>query len=203
MPTPRQKLASTSAAAPGSNLSLLDIGVDGIACVLSLLATPCPVGARALSLVARTCKLVGLKGQLDGKGKASVVPSMAMKIAQEACKELGVRRLPLTMGDRWCWSRMLSWLSQAVRVGAQCGLKTIKAGFEAAQEKQEEIENAGGALVEGSVLVLVEPGVYEEEGLKVDGGQRVSIWRCDRESESNKKEMAKVEWRSRDEDVYG
>jgi parallel beta-helix repeat protein len=50
------------------------------------------------------------------------------------------------------------------------------------------------------MLVLVEPGVYEE-GLEVDGGQRVSIWRCDRESESNKKEMAKLEWRSRDEDV--
>jgi parallel beta-helix repeat protein len=57
--------------------------------------------------------------------------------------------------------------------------------------------------VEGSVLVLVEPGVYEEGlGLgKVVDGQCVSIWRCDRESESDKKEMAKVEWRSRDEDV--
>jgi parallel beta-helix repeat protein len=95
---------------------------------------------------------------------------------------------------------MLSWLSQAVRVGAQCELKTIKAGVEAAMGKQEDIEDDGGDLVEGSVLVLVEPGVYEE-GLEVDDGQRVSIWRCDRESESDKKEMAKVEWRSRDEEV--
>ena len=108
-----------------------------------------------------------------------------------------MRRLPLTMGDGWCWFRMLSWLSQAVRVGAQCELKTIEAGVDAARRKQKCIF----LLVEGSVLVLVEPGVYEEEGLKVDGGQCVSIWRCDRESESNKKEMAKVEWESRDEDV--
>ena len=47
------------------------------------------------------------------------------------------------------------------------------------------------------MLVLVEPGVYKET-LYVDDGQRVSIWRCDRESESDKKEMAKVEWSSRD-----
>ena len=39
------------------------------------------------------------------------------------------------------------------------------------------------------------------EELEVDDGQFVSIWRCDRESESNKEEMQKVEWRSRDEDV--
>jgi parallel beta-helix repeat protein len=95
---------------------------------------------------------------------------------------------------------MLSWLSQAVRVGPQCELKTIEEGVEAARGKQEEIEADGADLMEGSMLVLVEPGVYEE-GLKVDGGQRVSIWRCDRESESNKKEMAKLEWRSRDEEV--
>jgi parallel beta-helix repeat protein len=96
---------------------------------------------------------------------------------------------------------MLSWLSQAVRVGAQCELKTIEAGVDAARWKQAEIEGAGGALVEGSVLVLVEPGVYEEESLFVDDDQRVSIWRCDRESESNKKEMQKAEWRSRDDDT--
>ena len=70
---------------------------------------------------------------------------------------------------------MLSWLSQAVRVGAQCKLKTIEAGVEAARRKQVEIEDAGGALVEGSVLVLVEPGVYEEERLiVVDGTSSVS-----------------------------
>ena len=75
------------------------------------------------------------------------------------------------MGDGWCWSRMLSWLSQAVRVGAQCELKTIEAGVEAAREKQHAIEGAGGVLMEGSVFVLVELGVYEEERVKVDGGQ--------------------------------
>ena len=144
MLTRRQKRATTSAAAPGSNLSLTIIGVDGIACVLALLATPCPVGARALSLMARACKLVGLKGQLNNLGKDSTEPSMVVQIAQDACKELGVRRLPLTMGDRWCWSRMLSWLSEAVRVGAQCGLKTIEDGVEAARRKQEEIEGEGG-----------------------------------------------------------
>jgi hypothetical protein len=96
---------------------------------------------------------------------------------------------------------MLSWLSQAVRVGAQCELKTIKAGVEAARGKQEEIKGDDGDIVEGSVLVLVEPGVYEEEELKVYDGQCFSIWRCDRESDSDKKEMAKVEWRSRDEEV--
>jgi hypothetical protein len=92
---------------------------------------------------------------------------------------------------------MLSWLSQAVRVGPQCELKTIKSGVEAAWENQTEVEEDGGDIVEGSVLVLVEPGVYEE-GLEVDDdGQCVSIWRCDRESESNKKETQKVEWKSR------
>ena len=74
-------------------------------------------------------------------------------------------------------------------MGAQCELKTIEAGVDAASDKQGEIQDADYALVEGSVLVLVEPGVYDE-GLEVDGGQCVSIWRCDRESESNKKEVA-------------
>jgi parallel beta-helix repeat protein len=86
-------------------------------------------------------------------------------------------------------------------VGAQCELKTIKAGVAAARGKQGGIEDAGGALVEGSVLVLVEPGVYENESVVVDDGECVSIWGCDRESESNKKEMQKVEWRSRDDDT--
>jgi parallel beta-helix repeat protein len=96
---------------------------------------------------------------------------------------------------------MLSWLSQAVRVGAQCELKTIKQGVAAAWGKQEELEGVGGALVEGSVLVLVEPGLYEEERVVVDDDECVSIWRCDRESESNKEEMQKVEWRCRDDDT--
>ena len=176
----------------------LIIGADAIACVLALLATPCPIGARALSLMARTCKLVGLKGQLDNLSKDSTEPSMVVQIAQDACKELGVHRLPLAMGDDWCWSRMLSWLSQAVRVGAQCELKTIEDGVDAADGKVDLIKDDGDVLVESSLLVLVEPGVYEEEVLQVDGGQRVSIWRCDREGESNKKEMQKAEWRSGD-----
>ena len=133
-----------------------------------------PEGGVSLSLLSRTCTVFGkaaVKGEL----------SMLSQWSQRLCKEAGVRRLPLTMGDGWCWSRMLSWLSQAVRVGAQCELKTIKAGVEAARGKQEEIEGDGGALVEGSVLVLVEPGVYEE-GLEVDDGQCVSIWRAVMES---------------------
>ena len=78
---------------------LIQIGVDGIACVLSSTAMRCPVGARALSLMARACKLVGLKGQLDNTGKDSTEPSMAMKIALESCRQLGVRRLPFMIGD--------------------------------------------------------------------------------------------------------
>jgi parallel beta-helix repeat protein len=86
-------------------------------------------------------------------------------------------------------------------VGAQCELKTIRAGVGAAMGTQEDIEKEGVDLMEGSLLVMVEPGVYEEKTVVVDGAQRVSIWRCDRESESNKKKMSKVEWRSWDNDT--
>ena len=126
---------------------------------------------------------------------------MLQKWAQQYCKLAGVRRLPVTMGEHWCWPRMLSWLSVGVRVGPQHGLKTIKEGIAAAKGKQDATEADGGDVAEGSVVVLLEPGVYEEMIVVRDAGQRVSIWRCDRESESNKEEMQKVEWRSRDHDV--
>ena len=205
--------AVTSASAPSSTpLSFMTINLDCIASVLSS-RTMCmdPDGARCLALMARCCRLIGLKGQLDGKGKDSPAPSIVVKIAQDACAELGVRRLPLSMGDGWCWSRMLAWASDAVRVGSMCKLKTIKEGVIAAEKKQRSVEQVSGILAEGSGLVLVEPGMYpepvimsvEEEAGGGNGGGtdttktlgtlRVSIWRCDRAvSESNKKDMQKV-----------
>jgi hypothetical protein len=108
MLTRRQKRAQSSAAAPGSTLSLMDIGVDGFISVLAACLVPPAAedGARALACLARTCRLLGLKGYLDGKGKDSEEPSIVVKIAHEACKEAGVRRFPMTMGDGWCWTRM-------------------------------------------------------------------------------------------------
>ena len=92
-----------------------------------------PEGGVSLSLLSRTCTVFG---KADKKGGTALVSQWT----RQYCKEAGVRRLPLTMGDGWCWSRMLSWLSQAVRVGAQCELKTIEAGVDAARGKQEVIE---------------------------------------------------------------
>ena len=71
-----------------------------------------PEGGVSLSLLSRTCTAFG---KADKKGGTALVSQWS----QRFCKEAGVRRLPLTMGDGWCWSRMLCWLSQAVRVGAQ------------------------------------------------------------------------------------
>ena len=88
-----------------------------------------PEGGVALGLLSQTCTVFG---KADKKGGTALVSQWT----QQYCKEAGVRRLPLTMGDGWCWPRMLSWLSQAVRVGAQCELKTIKAGVEAARGEQ-------------------------------------------------------------------
>ena len=187
------------AASPSRPCLLTDLPVELVHSIC-LSKTMCsPEGGVSLSLLSRTCTVFG---KADKKGGTALVSQWT----QQYCKEAGVRRLPLTMGDGWCWSRMLSWLSQAVRVGAQCELKTIKAGVEAARGKQEEIKGDGGDLVEGSVLVLVEPGVYEEQRVRVVDGQRVSIWRCDRGGESNKEEMQKVEWQSIDAgtlSVYG
>ena len=168
--------------------------------ILHSICTPSsPVRADSLSLLARTCTLFGKAAVKGGL-------SLSSQCAQAYCWTLGVRRLPLTMGDGWCYPRMLSWLSQAVRVGAQCELKTIRAGVEFAAERQCAVDDADGDLLEGSVLVLVEPGVYEEQRVRVVDGQRVSIWRCDRGGESNKEEMQKVEWQSIDAgtlSVYG
>jgi hypothetical protein len=151
-----------------------------------------PEGGVGLSMLSRTCTAFG---KPEKKGELA----MLQKWAQQYCKLAGVRRLPVTMGEHWCWPRMLSWLSVGVRVGPQHGLKTIKEGIAAAKGKQDATEADGGAVVEDIVVVLVEPGVYEES-IVVDGdyGPSVSVWRCDRESESNKEEMQKVEWRSRD-----
>ena len=194
---------------PGHLFSLTEsLDVDCIACVLSscaqahrgLILVGCRSdGARALSLMARSCRLLGLKGQLDGKGRESTALSMTGTIAQELCKEAGVCRLPLTMGAGWCWSRMLYWLADAVRVGPHHELKTVQGGIRAARKVQVAMERAGGALVEGSVLVLVEPGVYKEAGSDVDDCNRVSIWRCDRQS--SKGDVLKVEWTSVDQHV--
>ena len=146
-----------------------------------------------MSMLSRTCTVMG---KAEKKGD---LPLLA-RLAQQYCKDAGVCRLPVTMGDGWCWLRMLGWLSEAVRVGGpQHGPKTIREGVAAAKRKQTAIEMDGGVIVEGRVVVLVEPDVYEE-GIEIDGGgQCVSIWGCDRECGSKKGEMQRVEWRSRDE----
>ena len=180
-----------------NTLSLMTIHSDGITPVLSSSAMCSPAGARALVLMARSCRLFGLKGQVNGLGKESKEPSMVVKAAMAMCKDFGVIRFPVTKGDGWCWTRMVAWASDAIHVGKHLVHKTIDDGVNAAVRKQRTIVQAGGALAEDSMLVLVEPGVYTELVL-IGEGQRVSIWRCDRESEANKTEMQKLEWRSED-----
>jgi hypothetical protein len=136
-------------ASPSRPCLLLDLPVELVHSIC-LSKTMCsPEGGVSLSLLSRTCTVFGKAAKTGGT-------ALLAQWTQQYCKEAGVRRLPLTMGDVWCWSRMLSWLSQAVRVGAQCELKTIKAGVAAAWGKQDEIHLVEGHLVEGSVLVLVE-----------------------------------------------
>ena len=224
MLTRKQKLRNTSAAAAGSTLSLLDINFDNIACVLSSETMRCPDGARGLGLMACACRMIGLKGQLDGKGRDSREPAMAAGLAQIMCKALGVKSLPVTLGSGWCWPRMLAWVSEAVRVSpnpvrGEC--KTIREGIRSSCQKQKQLASSGVRAAEGCVLCLVEPGVYEEAICLSDHahydemaysnynkaavfnlcpGSRVSIWASERES-TLKEGKLQVEWRSKDEDT--
>jgi hypothetical protein len=63
-----------------------------------------------------------------------------------------------------------------VRVGPQHGSKTIKEGIAAAKGKQDAPEADGGAVMEGSVVVLLEPGVYEDSIVVRASAGCVSIW---------------------------
>jgi parallel beta-helix repeat protein len=187
-------VASEASPRSSSLCPLTDLPVELLHSIC-LSKTMCsPEGGRSLSMLSRTCTIFGKVATQGGL-------SLVTQLAQTFCKDGGVCRLPMTMGDFWCWSRMLSWLSQSVRVGPQHELVTIQHGVDAAWEKGDAIEAAGGHLVEGSVLVLVEPGVYEE-GLFIDeeeDGLSVSIWACDRESKTGKGETQRVEWKNRDE----
>jgi hypothetical protein len=145
-------------------------------------------GGVAVAMLARTCTFFG-----KPEGKPAGALSFAAQRAHEMCKELGVCRLPLSMGEGWCWSRMLGWANSAVRVGPQHEHKTITAGLKAAKVKQAEVELGA----HGSLLVLVEPGVYKE-GIAVGDGQRVSVWACDREDGKDKAVVQAVVWNSMD-----
>lgn len=201
LPHKKQKMSNTSASVDDGNTlaSLMVLNADCIACVLASPAMCCPDGARGLALMARSCRLIGLKGYLDGQvGKVSATPSMAVKVAQDMCKALGVLKLPMSMQgtDNWSWSRMLCWASDAVQVGPLHELKTIKDGLAAVVTKHASI--SGAKLVEGSVLMLVEPGVYDEAVLINEPGINVTLRACERESDSRKGIMQKMEWVCKD-----
>jgi hypothetical protein len=77
-----------------------------------------PEGGRALSLLSRACSAFG-------KAKVKKELAFVAQMASAKCKEAGVRRLPVAMGDNWCWPRMVSCLSQCVRVGPHHAHKAI------------------------------------------------------------------------------
>jgi hypothetical protein len=212
MPAKRKKRAKASG---GSGVcpkvGLLDVvDLDCMASVLSSPAMCCRVGAVALALTACSCRMLGLKGQRDGKGGESTSPSMAVKAAQDFAKEeFGVTRLPLFPHDEascvpddkghWDWPRMLYWVSGAIRVGRQHAHKSISDGVNVAIKALDVQESLGKAFPHA--LVLVEPGVYEETVQlenELNGGDRLSIWGCDRETVDARvrtKEKQKVDWR--------
>ena len=140
---------AAAAAASPSGPCLLSGLPEELLHEICLSETMCsPEGGVGLSMLSRTCTAFG---KPEKKGELA----MLQKWAQQYCKLAGVRRLPVTMGEHWCWPRMLSWLSVGVRVGPQHGLKTIKEGIAAAKGKQDATEADGGAAVEGSVVVLL------------------------------------------------
>jgi hypothetical protein len=115
---------------------LLDLPTELVSCVcLSKTMQDSPEGGVSLSLLARTCTVFGKPSQ---KGDLSLVA----KDAQEMCKQRGVRRLPLKKSDDWCWPRLLSWMSQAVYVGATHHSKTIRQGVDTAQFAEDALVQA-------------------------------------------------------------
>jgi hypothetical protein len=159
-----------------------------------------PEGGQGLAMLTCTCTFFGKPEAEPGKpGKPAGTLSFAVQRAQEICKELGVCRLPLSMGEGWCWSRMVGWASSAVRVGPQHEHKTIVAGLKAAKARQAEVEGSKGSVAEGSLLVLVEPGMYKEGPNAVGNGQRVRLWACDRGGGKDKAPVVQaVVWKSTD-----
>ena len=177
-------LESNNVQEPSTPCLLVDLPVELLHSICLSQAMCSPEGGVSLSLLSRTCTVFG---KADKKGGTALVSQWT----RQYCKEAGVCRLPLTMGDRWCWSRMLSWLSHSttVRVGGhgatQGGHVTIAQGVNQAVCNQAESElscqgrarcetgstdgltpfplrGTANALWEGSVLLLVEP--KEEEG---------------------------------------
>ena len=161
--------------------SLTGVGADGLS---SIFASPslggCPDGARGLALCGLTCKLMGWKGWVEGLKGMTLVD----RAIRDHLSELGIRRLPLTMGTGWCWSRMLHWASTAVRVGPPHELKSIQKGIESAESAVQILSQQSGshplARAESSVMVLVEPGLYQESVRLSEGC--ATVWACDRES---------------------